>query len=68
MNRTFGSFSLALLLCCFPSSGEAQQRGDDKLAALRGLKIDAGTITQVERDATATKTVVKLVLHPATGS
>ena len=68
MNRKIESLFLALLLCSVPASGETQQQGDEKLAALRALKIDAGTITLVERDTTATKTVVKLVLHPAKGS
>lgn len=48
--------------------GETQPRVDEKLAALRLLKIDHGTITTVERDASGTKTIVKLVLKPAKGS
>ena len=55
---------------------------NDGLAGLRALKIDAGTITRVERDASPTlttadghtmdhlppRTVVKIVLNPAKGS
>jgi len=56
----------ALLLC---SSAFAETpRNDDRLATLRALKIDHGTITAVERYPSATKTIVKLVLNPAKGS
>ena len=74
MNRKIKSVCVAALLGCFSASGQTPQagsplpEGDERLAALRALKIDAATITQVERDASATKTIVKLVLHPAKGS
>jgi feruloyl esterase len=38
------------------------------MAGLWALKIDAATITQVERDPFGTRTIVKLVLNPAKGS
>ena len=68
MNRKITSLGLAALLSCFSTFGETPQSADAKLAALRALKIDAGTITTVERDASATRTIVKLVLNPAKGS
>ncbi len=68
MNRKITSLGLAALLSCFSTFGETPQSADAKLAALRALKIDAGTITTVERDPSATKTIVKLVLNPAKGS
>lgn len=74
MNRKIASLGLAALLSCFSAFGETPQTGktspsvDERLAALRALKIDAATMTQVERDASATRTIVKLVLHPAKGS
>ena len=54
----------------------------DRLAAIRGLKIDAGTIVSVERDLSTeitvpdgriignlpSRTIVKLILNPAKGS
>ena len=67
MTRKTTSLAVAALLSCFSAFGETS-RNDDKLAALRALKIDAATITSVERDPSATKTVVKLVLNPAKGS
>ncbi len=67
MNIKITSLAAAALLSCFSAFGETP-RNDDKLAALRALKIDAATITSVERDPSATKTVVKLVLNPAKGS
>jgi feruloyl esterase len=67
MTRKTTSLAVAALLSCFSAFGETP-RSDDKLATLRALKIDAATITSVERDSSATKTVVKLVLNPAKGS
>jgi feruloyl esterase len=64
MNRIISYLGIAALLYCFPASAAEEERQ----AALRALKIDAATITQVERDATATRTIVKLVLNPAKGS
>ncbi len=60
----------------------SQTSGDDRLAALKALKIDAGTITFVERSDSPTltlseghtlnnlppRTVVKVALNPAKGS
>lgn len=68
MNRKMTSLSLAALLSCCSAFCQTSPAGDEELAALRALKIDAGTITTVERDATATRTIVKLVLNPAKGS
>jgi feruloyl esterase len=70
MNRTLQALCVTTLLTCFPAFGEAKPlpAGEERLAALRELKIDAATITQVERDATAMRTIVKLVLRPAKGS
>ena len=68
MNRTITSLGLAALLGCFSAFSQTSPVGDKKLAALRALKIDAATITQVERDPSATRTIVKLVLTPAKGS
>src|SRR5690348_12128289 len=70
MNRKIALLCLAALLRCFPAFGESKPSpaSDARLAALRELKIDAATITQVERDPTATRTIVKLVLNPAKGS
>jgi feruloyl esterase len=65
MNRTLFALVLAALLSSFSAFGQGV---DEKLAALRALKIDAGTITQVERDPSATRTIVKLTLKPAKGS
>ncbi len=67
MNTKITALAIASLLSCFSASGETP-RSDAKLAALRTLKIEYGTITTVERDASATKTIVKLVLNPAKGS
>lgn len=67
MNRKITSLGAATLLSFFPASAE-KPAGDEKLTALRALKIDAATITTVEHDATATRTIVKLVLNPAKGS
>ncbi len=68
MNRTITFLGLAALLGCFSAFSQTSPAGDPKLAALRALKIDTATISQVERDASATRTVVKLALHPAKGS
>jgi len=70
MNRRIASLVVATLLSCFPAFGETKPSpaSDARLAVLRELKIDDATITTVERDATATRTVVKLVLRPAKGS
>lgn len=65
MNSKLTSIGLAALLSCFSAVGETSQVVDAKLTALRSLRIDAGTITTVERDSTATRTIVKLVLNPA---
>ncbi len=70
MNTKIASLTLAALLSCSPAFSEAKPllTGDERLAALRALKIDATTITQVERDTTATRTIVRLVIKPAKGS
>jgi feruloyl esterase len=74
MNGKITSLVFAALLSCLPASGQTQQAGSalaasgDRLAVLRELKIEDATITQVERDATVTRTIVKLVLRPAKGS
>jgi feruloyl esterase len=68
MNTKIASLGVAALLSCFSASGKTPPAGDERLAALRALKIDAATITQVERDPSATRTIVKLVLRPAKGS
>ncbi|MCB1274922.1 tannase/feruloyl esterase family alpha/beta hydrolase [Prosthecobacter sp.] len=68
MNLKLTPLILAALLSCFSAFAEAPKAADDKLAALRALKIDKGTITTVERDSTGTRTIVKLVLNPAKGS
>ncbi len=64
MNPKIASLSAALLSSVFAWG----QSPDDRLATLKALKIEAATITQVERDAAASRTVVKLVLQPAKGS
>lgn len=68
MKRTLPSFGLAALLGCLAAFGETPLGVDAKLAVLRALKIEAGTITQVERDASGKHSIVKLVLNPAKGS
>jgi feruloyl esterase len=87
MNKTFLSLCAAVLLSCVSAHGQSPQGNastpshDDRLAVLRGLKIDAGTITLVQRDDSPTftadgrtqnnvppRTIVKLVLNPAKGS
>lgn len=61
------SFTLCAVAFLSTSTLRAQAP-DDSLEKLRALKIDAGTITQVERDPSNTRTIVKLVLNPAKGS
>lgn len=69
MNKKIFSLGIAALLSCSSAFGQtAAPAIDEKLAALRALKIDAATITQVERDPSATKTIVKLTLNPVKGS
>lgn len=74
MNRKIASLGLAALLSSFLASSQTPQTdhpspaGGERLTALRALKIDAATITQVERDPSGTRTIVKLVLNPAKGS
>lgn len=68
MNPKLTSLSLATLLSCFSVFGETPKVAEEKQAALRALKINDAIITAVERDASATKTIVKLVLSPAKGS
>ncbi|MEQ1748961.1 MAG: tannase/feruloyl esterase family alpha/beta hydrolase, partial [Prosthecobacter sp.] len=68
MNRKLTSLGIAVLLSCFSAHAETLPVNAEKLAALRTLKIDDATITTVERDPSATKTIVKLVLNPAKGS
>ncbi len=68
MNRKLTSLGIAVLLSCFSAHAETLPVKAEKLAALRTLKIDDATITTVKRDATATRTIVKVVLNPAKGS
>ena len=70
MNRKIASLCATALLTCFPAFGETKPSpaSDSRLAVLRELKIDAATITQVERDPSAARTIVKLVLRAAKGS
>jgi feruloyl esterase len=91
MNKHILSLGAALLLggTFSFSFGQSPQvapppvsSSSDRVAALRGLKIDAGTITLVQHDALPTltapdgkiqsglppRTIVKLVLNPAKGS
>jgi feruloyl esterase len=67
MNEKRTSLVLAALLACLSAFGETP-RNDDKLPALRTLKIEHGTVSSVDRDPSATRTIVKLVLNPAKGS
>ncbi len=74
MNTKTAFLAVAALLGCFPAfaqepqAGKTSPAGDERLAVLRALKINAATITHVERDPSGTRTVVKLVLNPAKGS
>ena len=67
MKISLSTLFLTSVLSILSAFGEPA-RVDGKLAALRTLKINHGTITTVERDPSATKTIVKLVLNPAKGS
>jgi feruloyl esterase len=58
----------ASFVCACAFAQKAAPASEDSLAALKALKIDAATITQVERDPSETRTIVKLVLNPAKGS
>ena len=69
MKRILISFGIAALFGGLSAFGQSpKQPTDPSIAALRALKIDAGTITAVKRDASDTRTIVKLVLNPAKGS
>jgi feruloyl esterase len=70
MKRKIAPLCAAALLTCFSALGETKPSPASAapLAALRALKIDAATITTVERDPSGTRTIVKLVLNPAKGS
>jgi feruloyl esterase len=70
MNTKIASVGVAALVTCFSAFGETKPRpaSDERLAVLRELKIDAATITWVERDPSGTRTIVKMVLNPAKGS
>ncbi|WP_176159470.1 tannase/feruloyl esterase family alpha/beta hydrolase [Prosthecobacter debontii] len=62
------SLSLAMVFSCFSASGETPPPSpalEAKLTALREVKVDAGAITSVQRDASGKRIVVKLVLNPA---
>ncbi|MES2596609.1 MAG: tannase/feruloyl esterase family alpha/beta hydrolase [Verrucomicrobiota bacterium] len=67
MSKTL-TLTLAALLIFSRVHGETPSSTGPKLTDLRTLKIDHGTITTVERDLSATRTIVKLVLNPAKGS
>lgn len=90
MNRKFLSLCASTLLGCASLLGQSPQAApavaapanDDRLSAIRALKIDAGTLTLVQHDDSPTltfpdgktqnnvppRTIVKLVLAPAKGS
>jgi feruloyl esterase len=88
MNRKIVSLSILIFIGGVWAQGQSPQGAattstpdDQRLATLRALKIDAATITQVERDTSpapapggrapggvAPRTVMKLVLNPAKGS
>ncbi|HEY3901552.1 MAG TPA: tannase/feruloyl esterase family alpha/beta hydrolase [Chthoniobacter sp.] len=83
MNRKIASFCLVVLFGTVAVRGQSPSgSSDERLTALRGLKIDAATIKQLEHEtppAAATsagsgaksapaRTVMKLVLNPAKGS
>lgn len=65
MNRTL---ALPCLIASFGLTFAKPPASSDKLTALRALKIEHAAKVQVERDATGTRTVVKLLLQPAKGS
>ncbi len=71
MNRKTAFLFAAALFSFFSAFGETKPVPagvEERLAVLRGLKIEAGTITQVERDPSGTWTIVKMLLQPAKGS
>jgi feruloyl esterase len=88
MTKKLLSFCAALLLGCASIHAQSTpdvapvSSHDDRLAAIKALKIDGATITLVEHDASPTitfpdgksqsnvppRTIVKLVLNPAKGS
>lgn len=70
MNRLIAALGIAALFVCLPASGQVAPppESDARLAVLRELKIGAATITQVERDPSGTRTIVKVVLNPEKGS
>lgn len=70
MKRMISSPGLAALLTftCLSAWGETPQGVETKLAALRAVKMENGTIASVERDSHAVASVVKLVLNPSKGS
>src|SRR4051812_42918187 len=65
MNQTVVPLVAAVLIGCLSAFG---QSGEDRLATLRALKIEAASTTVVERAEAPPHTVVKLVLNPAKGS
>lgn len=65
------SLGLAILFSAWSASGEtlpSSPQLETRLAALREVKIEAGTITSVQMDPSGKRIVVKLVLNPAKGS
>ena len=67
MNRKITCLVAVVLLAGEALFGQSPA-SDEKLNALRSLKIDAATSLQVERDPSGSRAVVKLVLQPAKGS
>ena len=67
MNRKITCLGAVVLLAGAALFGQSPA-SDEKLNALRSLKIEASTITLVARDPSATKTMVRLTLRPAKGS
>jgi len=88
MNPKFLSLPAVLVFACAsafaqnPPAANASPSADERVAALKALKIDACTITQVQHDDSPTlklgdgrtrnntppRTIVKLVLNPGKGS
>jgi feruloyl esterase len=70
MNRKIVLLCVVALLTGFSAFAETKPSlaTEARLAVLRELKIDAGTIWQVVRDPSGTRIIVKLVLNPAQGS
>lgn len=74
MNKEVVSRCLAVLLGCAPIHAQTTQTApsalstEDRLAAVKALKIEGGTITLVQREDSPPRTVVKVVLNPAKGS